>query len=56
LIERHKFGQRLLKDALNSGVEFMERTMALKPVLEKGAVLGVTAMSLNDGKKKQIKA
>lgn len=45
MVDRHAFGQRLLKEALDSGAILLDRTVALDPVLQKGFVVGVRAAS-----------
>ncbi len=46
LLNRHAFGQRLLKDAVNAGASFKDATQALEPIIEKGYVAGITAKDL----------
>ncbi|MCX8162139.1 MAG: NAD(P)/FAD-dependent oxidoreductase [Candidatus Bathyarchaeota archaeon] len=41
MLRRHRFGQNLLREALNRGVELYDSTRALKPILDGGAVVGV---------------
>jgi len=41
MINRHAFGQRLLKEALDRGVELHDNAVAEKLIIEKGRVVGV---------------
>ena len=43
MINRYLFGQRLLDDALNSGVTLMDSTHVLQPITENAYVRGVSA-------------
>ncbi|MEM2739460.1 MAG: NAD(P)/FAD-dependent oxidoreductase [Candidatus Bathyarchaeia archaeon] len=43
MLRRHRFGQSLLRDALNRGVELFDSTRALKPIVDGGVVVGVVA-------------
>ncbi len=54
MINRHLFGQRLLKMALDSGSTLLESTHALEPIIEKGSVIGVLAKNLTSGEKLKI--
>jgi len=53
-INRHKFGQRLLKEALAKGVAFHDCTVALAPLIEGGFVKGVKAQNSKEGWKQDI--
>jgi len=53
-INRHKFGQRLLKEALAKGVAFHDCTVALAPLIEGGFVKGVKAQNSKEGWKQYI--
>lgn len=44
MLDRHKFGQKLLREALNVGVEFYDSTRAVKPIVKNGFVSGVEAL------------
>ncbi|RLE65508.1 MAG: hypothetical protein DRJ47_04875 [Thermoprotei archaeon] len=48
-LNRYAFGQRLLKKALNAGVELFDRHYALKPLIEESWVKGVRARNLKNG-------
>lgn len=41
-VDRHKFGQRLLHDAMSAGATLLDQTRALEPVTREGGVTGVT--------------
>jgi geranylgeranyl reductase family protein len=43
MINRRAFGQRLLNEALDAGVEFCDRTVAVAPLFDGGYVVGVRA-------------
>lgn len=43
MLKRHVFGQNLLREALNSGAELYDSTRALKPIVDRGRVIGVIA-------------
>ena len=55
-INRHEFGQRLLRNALNQGVMLLDRTMALEPIIKEGYIRGVVAKGLTDGARRDIYA
>ena len=46
MINRHLFGQRLLKDALDSGALLKDSTHGLEPIIREGFVRGVVAKDL----------
>jgi len=43
VINRHRFGQRLLKQALDSGATLLDQTRAITPLLRNGCVTGIEA-------------
>ncbi len=43
IIERGLLGKRMMREAVNNGIEFYPRSRAIKPVLENGFVRGVEA-------------
>lgn len=53
-INRHKFGQRLLKEALAKNIAFHDCTVALTPLIEDGFVKGVRAQNSKEGWKQDI--
>lgn len=54
LINRHLFGQMLLKMALDSGATLLDSTQVLEPIIEDGFVVGVSAKRLDSGEKIKI--
>jgi len=53
-VNRHKFGQRLLKEALSKNIVFHDCTVALAPLIERGFVKGVKAQNSKEGWKQDI--
>jgi len=53
-LNRHLFGQRLLKLALNAGATLLDRTQALEPVIEGKFVKGVIVRDLKTEKRMSI--
>ena len=47
MVDRHKYGQRLLHDALKRGVTLLERTKAVEPIIVEGEVKGVVIKPWN---------
>ncbi|MHA1650873.1 MAG: geranylgeranyl reductase family protein, partial [Candidatus Helarchaeota archaeon] len=56
IINRLAFGQRLLKEALDTGLEFQDEIMVLKPIFAQNAVVGVEAKDMKTGEKKEFEA
>ena len=54
-INRHKFGQRLLKEALSKNITFHDCTVVLTPLIEEGFVKGVNAQNYKEGWKRDIR-
>lgn len=50
-VNRHFFGQRLLKMALNSGVELYDNLHVIEPIIREGFVIGVTGINLTLSRK-----
>ncbi|UCE29680.1 MAG: NAD(P)/FAD-dependent oxidoreductase [Candidatus Bathyarchaeota archaeon] len=50
MVNRHLFGQRLLKIATDAGADFMESTQALRPTIENRFLTGVSAKNLKTGR------
>jgi len=50
-VNRHLFGQRLLKTAIDTGSTLLEATQVLEPIIKNGFVAGVLARDLNTGNK-----
>ncbi|MFQ6077475.1 MAG: tryptophan 7-halogenase, partial [Candidatus Bathyarchaeia archaeon] len=55
VINRREFGQRLLEEALRSGVELYERTLVTEPIIEGGFVRGVKARDLEEKKRFELR-
>jgi len=55
MINRLKFGQRLLDATIDTGVEFLDNTSVISPIYEGEYVAGVLTRSLDDGEKKEIR-
>lgn len=49
-VNRHLFGQRLLREAIDAGAELMDNTSAIKPVIKGNFVKGVVIKSGNETK------
>ncbi|NVM53563.1 MAG: geranylgeranyl reductase family protein [Candidatus Helarchaeota archaeon] len=56
IINRLKFGQRLLREALDTGLEFQDKMMVLKPMFAQDKVVGVEVKDMRTGEKKQIES
>jgi digeranylgeranylglycerophospholipid reductase len=56
MIERHLFGQRLLKDALDDGALLEDSTQVLEPIVKEGFVRGVYARDRESGRKIEFAA
>ena len=56
MIDRHRFGQRLLRDAVDAGATLLDRTRALEPVTKGGRVVGVTVEDMRSGETRTIEA
>jgi len=50
-INRHLFGQRLLRNTIDAGSAFLEATQVLEPIIENGFVAGVLARDMETGSK-----
>ncbi|MCW3984057.1 MAG: NAD(P)/FAD-dependent oxidoreductase [Candidatus Bathyarchaeota archaeon] len=55
ILNRHLFGQWLLKKAIDKGAELHDNTNFRSPIIEKGAVVGVTAKNMKTGKISEIR-
>ena len=55
LLDRHLFGQWLLKKTLDSGATLYDSTQFLDPLIEKGFVTGVSAKNLKTGRAVRLK-
>ncbi len=56
IVNRLKFGQRLLKEALDTGLEYQDQVMVQKPLFSHNFVVGVEAKDMRTGEKKEIQA
>jgi len=56
IINRLKFGQRLLKEALDTGLEFHDEIMALNPIFSQNAVTGIESKDMKTGEKKRFES
>ena len=54
LLNRHMFGQWLLRMALDSGAELLDSTQCLEPMVKGGFVTGVLAKNMKTGEKIRI--
>jgi len=55
MVNRRAFGQRLLKEAMDSGASLLDSTQALEPIIEGGFVKGVVIKDLRTNLKMEIK-
>jgi len=55
MINRYLFGQRLLKDAMDSGAILLEPTHVSEPIVEHGFVKGVCARNIETGSKIELR-
>jgi digeranylgeranylglycerophospholipid reductase len=56
ILNRHLFGQWLLKKAINAGAQLQEQTNLRSPIIEKGAVVGITAKNMKSGKVSDLRS
>jgi len=56
IVNRHLFGQRLLKDALDAGVILKDLTQVLKPIVKEGFVKGVIAKDVRSDNEYELTA
>jgi len=56
VINRHRFGQRLLKEALDAGATLLDQTRAVAPLIRDGYVVGIEAEQTGSGGKVEIPA
>lgn len=54
VLNRHRFGQRLVREAVDAGAVLYDETLVLGPVVEKGFVKGLSIKSLNEGEKRTL--
>lgn len=56
ILNRHLFGQWLLKKAIDAGAQLQENTNLRSPIIEKGAVVGITAKNMKSGKVSELRS
>ena len=56
LLNRRLFGQWLLKKATDAGAVLQDRTIFRAPIIEKGAVTGITSKNMKTGKVSEIRS
>ncbi|MFP3985598.1 MAG: geranylgeranyl reductase family protein [Candidatus Bathyarchaeia archaeon] len=56
ILNRYRFGQRLLGEAVDAGAVLYDKTQVLEPIIEGGFVCGVVAKDLRDAKKKTLRS
>jgi geranylgeranyl reductase family protein len=56
LLNRHLFGQWLLKKALDKGSNLLDSTQCLEPIIEKKAVTGIVVKNLKTGEDARLKS
>jgi digeranylgeranylglycerophospholipid reductase len=50
IINRHRFGRRLLNDALDAGATLLDKTRVIGPLVQNGHVVGIEAEGDSKGK------
>lgn len=55
ILNRHGFGQRVLKEATDAGAVLYDETQVLEPIIERGFVGGVSTKDLKSGKRNVFK-
>ena len=56
ILNRHRFGQRLVKEAVDSGAHLFDKTQILDSILEEGYVHGVLAKDLKSGREIEFRS
>ena len=56
ILNRHRFGQRLLKEAVDAGAILYDTTQILEPLIEQGFVYGVSTKNLKTGEKNVLRS
>lgn len=56
LLNRHLFGQWLLRKAVDEGASLLDSTQCLKPVVKEGFVTGIQAKSLKTGRETELQS
>ena len=56
ILNRHSFGQRLVKEAVDAGAVLYDKTQVLDPIIEQEFVCGVTTKNLKTGEKNVLRS
>lgn len=56
ILNRHRFGQRLVKEAVDAGAVLYDATQVLEPIIEQGFVCGVSTKNVKTGEKNVLRA
>lgn len=56
ILDRHLFGQRLLREAVDAGAVLQDNTIVTDPTIHEGFVKGVTLKNLKTGKKAELRS
>jgi len=56
MVNRHSFGQRLLREVIDAGSTLLESNQALKPIISGKVVAGVLARDLKTGSKVELRS
>jgi digeranylgeranylglycerophospholipid reductase len=56
ILNRYRFGQRLVKEALDTGAVLYDATQVLEPIIDKGFVCGVSAKKRKNGEKTALRS
>jgi len=56
ILNRHRFGQRLVKEAVDAGAILYDATRILEPIIENKFVCGVSTKSVRTGEKKVLRS
>ncbi|MFQ6081672.1 MAG: geranylgeranyl reductase family protein, partial [Candidatus Bathyarchaeia archaeon] len=56
MVNRHSFGQRLLREAMDAGATLLESNQALKPIISGEVVAGVLVRDLKRGSKAELRS
>jgi digeranylgeranylglycerophospholipid reductase len=56
ILDRHRFGQRLVKEAVDAGAHLLDKVQVLDPILKDGYVCGVSVKNLRTGEEVEYSA
>ncbi|MCW4055443.1 MAG: NAD(P)/FAD-dependent oxidoreductase [Candidatus Bathyarchaeota archaeon] len=56
VLNRHAFGQRLVREASDAGAVLQDTTMVTEPLIEQGAVRGLHTKNMKTGEQKRIRS